>query len=112
VKQLEDRDRALQKQIADLREEVGAAKPHSRAGGGGRRGGGMAGHHGGGGQREAQGPAAGASDLQAKIDDADTSAWLAAEALLQESQRERARAIAEKYREALADAREAKRPGH
>jgi len=72
----------------------------------------MSRRHGGGGQRAAQDPAARASDLQAEIDDADTSAWLAAEALLQEPQRERARAVAEKYREALADEREAKRARH
>ncbi|HEX7488134.1 MAG TPA: hypothetical protein VF400_13085 [Anaeromyxobacteraceae bacterium] len=91
---------------------VDSAHPAGIGGGGGRRGGGgMGGHHGGGGERAAQDPAARDSDLQARIDDADTSAWLAAEALLQESQRERARAIAEKYREALADEREAKRVG-
>jgi hypothetical protein len=113
VKQLEARDGALQKEIADLRERLAAVPSRGRAGGGGRGGGGgMGGRHGGGGGRAAQDPAARASDLQAKIDDADTSAWLAAEALLQESQRERARAIAEKYREALADEREAKRVGH
>lgn len=45
--------------------------------------------------------------MQAKIDEADTAAWLGAEEILPESQREKARALAEKYREALADQREA-----
>jgi hypothetical protein len=143
VKQLEDRDSALQKQTADLRDQLEAATSRSRAGGGqkggrpsgageaappamspsdaahpedggggGRHGGGMSGRHGGGGRRAALDPGARAADLQGRIDDADTAAWLAAEPLLREPQRERARAVAEKYREALADEREAKRAGH
>jgi hypothetical protein len=73
-------------------------------------GGGLGRHGGGGGHRGAAGaserlrpdPAA----LQAQIDDADTAAWLAAESSLREPQREPARAVAERYREALADERE------
>jgi len=41
-----------------------------------------------------------------QLDNADTEAWLAAEVLLPEEKRARARDVAEKYREALADARE------
>jgi hypothetical protein len=142
VKQLEERDAALQRQIADVRERLraapsrggasegrsrdrqagageGASPPSpadaARAGdasvGRGRRGGGMGGHRGGGGGSEhpVQDPAARAAALQAQLDDADTAAWLDAEALLPEPQRDKARAIAERYREALADEREASR---
>jgi hypothetical protein len=49
--------------------------------------------------------------LQSKIDDADTAAWLAAGPLLPESRREKARDIAEKCRETLADRRESERAG-
>jgi hypothetical protein len=56
--------------------------------------------------------AARAAALQTQMDDADTAAWLDAEALLPEALREKARAIAEKYREALADARQAPSTGH
>ena len=45
-------------------------------------------------------------------DDADTAAWLSAENVLDPSRRERARDVAEKYREALADQREADRKAH
>jgi hypothetical protein len=51
-------------------------------------------------------PAGRASRLQMQLDNADTEAWLAAEVLLPEEKRARARDVAEKYREALADARE------
>jgi hypothetical protein len=145
VKQLEDRDAALQKQIAEIRSRAEATPPGDRAskgrnggrpsgsdgappplspvdaarpggfGGGGMHrgsGGGMGGHRGGAGsQHPARDPAERAAALQTRIDDADTAAWLAAEALLRESQREKARAVAEKYREALADEREAARAG-
>jgi hypothetical protein len=50
--------------------------------------------------------------MQAKIDEADTAAWLGAETLLPEPQREKARAVAEKYREALADQRAAAKERH
>lgn len=75
-------------------------------------GGGMGGHRGSAGsQHPARDPAERAAALQTQIDDADTAAWLAAEALLRESQREKARAVAEKYREELADEREAAKAG-
>jgi len=48
-------------------------------------------------------PAASVTD---RLDDADTAAFLEAERALRDPQRERAREIAESYREALADARE------
>lgn len=144
VKGLEERDAALQKQIAEMRERLGATPSPGREGGGkrgsgsagageeappmpsaevgrlggaggagGRRGGGMGGHRGGGGaaERPARDPAARAAALQEQIDDADTAAWLGAETLLREGQREKARAVAEAYREALADEREAGKGG-
>ncbi len=52
-------------------------------------------------------PASRAARLQEQLDTADTEAWLGAEALLPEGKRTKARDVAEKYREALADAREA-----
>jgi hypothetical protein len=89
------------------------AWPEGTGGAGGHRANGMGGRRGLGGRSAGnpRDPAARAAALQAEIDDADTAAWLSAEALLQESQRERARDIAEKYREALADEREARRAG-
>ena len=48
-------------------------------------------------------PAASVTD---RLDDADTAAFMEAERALRDPQRERAREIAESYREALADARE------
>ena len=51
-------------------------------------------------------PAGHAARLETELNNADTEAWLAAEVLLPENKRVRARDVAEKYREALADARE------
>lgn len=72
--------------------------------------------HGGGGYRRsrpaghpARDPAARAAELRRRLDDADTAAWLEAEDLLREPHREPARQIAEKYREALADERDAEK---
>lgn len=143
VSQLEERDAALQKQVAELRQQLAATSSHrggdwrgaeqplpgpsavgsaplsptaaalpEGSSGGGHRGGGT-GRHGGSGRGApaTQDPAARAASLQSKIDDADTAAWLAAEAVLPEAKREQARDVAEKYREALADEREAARAG-
>jgi uridine phosphorylase len=44
--------------------------------------------------------------LETRLDDADTAAFLKAEAVLTPGQRERARAIAESYREKLFERRE------
>lgn len=137
VKQLEERDAALQKQLTELRGRYPAmgfrgrdagwqpgdgvtppmspttpAQPDGTGGGGGHRGG-MS-HRLGSGGRGGAAPdaAARAAALQTQMDDADTAAWLDAEALLPEALREKARAIAEKYREALADARQAPSTGH
>jgi len=134
VKQLEEREAALQRQLAEIRTSFaappkvergdregpeGKAGPASRSGGGpgspgeGRGGGGRHGNRGGGGARPAPGesPAARATELRQRLDDADTAAWLGAEQLLPEGLREPARAVAERYREALADQREAERRG-
>jgi hypothetical protein len=141
-RELERRDDALAKQQDDLREQFPAshrgggsgaggqrpgqaergAQPLSPTasalpegtGGGGRRGGGPGGGHRGEGRSSAgaQDPAARAAALQSKLDDADTAAWLSAENVLDPSRRERARDVAEKYREALADQREADRKAH
>lgn len=70
--------------------------------GGGRHGGNRSGWQG-------QDPATRAAALQSRLDDADTAAWLSAETVLAESRREKARDVAEKYREELADQREAER---
>jgi hypothetical protein len=136
VKQLEERDAALQRQLAEIRERFGQAQrlpggqgrprpagppdgssplpsPAERArdpaagpvpGGGGGRGRHAGGRRGAQGGREDR-----AGELQRRLDDADTEAWLAAESVLAERQRDPARAVAERYREALADEREAAR---
>jgi hypothetical protein len=86
------------------------ARPPGMGGGGGRGGGGMGrgsglgGLHGG--ARGAEETSA-TEQVQAKLDDADTQAFLKGEALLQEPQKEPARVIASKYREALFNYREA-----
>lgn len=94
--------------------EVGPGQGAGPGGGPGprgrfRAGGGHGGRRSGGG-RLAQDPAARAAELRRRLDDADTAAWLEAETLLRESHREPARAVAEKYREDLADERDAERP--
>jgi hypothetical protein len=142
VRQLEERDEALQKQLAEIREQ-GTASAHAGAGAGrtgarsslpssdtaqplsptaaalpqGMGAGGYRGGRGGGGRSggrsapAAQDPGAWAKALQSKLDDADTSAWLSAEEVLAESRREKAREVAEKHREALADQRDVVRAG-
>jgi hypothetical protein len=77
-------------------------------GSGGRAGGGRygGGRHGTAGGHAVEDPSTRGVDLQHRLDDADTQAWLEAESVLAEWQREPARAVAEKYREALADQRE------
>jgi hypothetical protein len=135
IRELGHRDAALQKQFADLREQFApsatparrqtngeAGSPAGRspasttipdAPGGSPLGG--HGHRGGGWHRSDRGdtgarsvdPATRASELQGKMNDADTAAWFSAEAVLTEAQREPARAVAARYREMLADAREA-----
>jgi hypothetical protein len=107
VSELERRDETLQKQIEEIR---AAALPEGSSGGG-HRGGGLGGGRpaGGRGSATARDPSARAASLQSRLDDADTAAWLSAESVLAEARREKARDVAEKYREALADEREAKR---
>ncbi len=140
VGQLEERDAALQKLAAELRQRSGAppapahgrdreartvdrptgaeggtpppmgpasaARPEGLGAGGGHRGSGRGGRRPDGEGSATKSPAERATALQTQLDDADTAAWLAAEPLLRESKREAARAVAEKYREALADQRE------
>jgi hypothetical protein len=91
---------------------VAAARPEGSGGGGGggRHGGGAGGHRGGEGEHARQDPAARAASIQAQMDAADTEAWLAAESVLRAAQRDPARAVAERYREALADEREKAKP--
>jgi hypothetical protein len=134
VKQLEDRDAALQKQFADIRARAApagrargtgglpatqppsagdgaapAATPNdspspSGSGAGSHRGSGMGRHaRNGTGQGSGQEPTSRTASLQTQLDDADTAAWLGVEPLLPEALRDKARAFAEKYREALAD---------
>jgi hypothetical protein len=149
VKRLEERDAVLQKQLAEIRERLGAPErrdqgregagsaPHRSAdvppqppspadmareggssggspgaGGGHRGGGGHGGQRGSWASRSAQDPAARAAELQRRLDDADTAAWLEAENLVREPQREPAREVAEKFREALADERDAESRRH
>ncbi len=136
VMQLEARDAALQMQIVELRQRLATPRAPGRSpdgrsatpdegrpsplsptagaertgGGSGRHGGEPGGRHGE--ERSGmppQDPTARAAALQSRIDDADTAAWLSAESVLEASQRERAREVAEKYRETLADEREADR---
>lgn len=136
VKQLEEREAALQRQLGEIRQGSGARPPGgpgqpegradrggagsrpgddhapaSEARGGQGRGGGRHGSRGAGRAAPADSPAARSAELQQRLDDADTAAWVAAEELLPEAQREPARAVAERYREALADQREAERRG-
>jgi hypothetical protein len=90
------------------------AIPGDRSAGAGARGGAGVG---GGGRKpsktpgagttgDAQDPATRAAALQRQLDDADTRAWLEAEARLPPEMQERARAIAARYREALGSQRE------
>ncbi len=139
VSELERRDEALEKQAARIREEFAASshKPGNSGRGGERSGpspdgmgkplaptaaalpegsgaGGRGGkhHNGAGGSRSSSGsqdPAARAAAMQSRLDEADTAAWLAAETVLAESRREKARDVAEKYREAVADRRDTER---
>ncbi len=144
VKRLEERDAALQKRLAEIREQSGAAESrgpgkagrgstarpsadapappsspsdpaHDGAGsgsyGGGRHrgGGGYGGHRTEKASRPGQDPGTRAAQLQQRLDDADTAAWLEAETLLEKPHREPARDVAETYREALADQRDAER---
>lgn len=91
---------------------IAAAQPEGTSGGG-RRGGGWGGGRRNAGKRapDARDQTARTASLQSKLDDADTAAWLSAEAVLGESRREKAREVAERYREQLADRREAARGG-
>jgi len=86
------------------------------ASGAGRMGGGRGMGMGGGHRRGSMGGgAAGDSkhpDPESRMDENDTDAYFDAEALLSESQRPRAREIAEEYREQLYDYREAVRAKH
>jgi hypothetical protein len=122
VKQLEERDGALQREYAELRERLEQptpAAPGRPRGEGGLQPatGGRGGLHGGsgpkaerdepGGKRGA-GPLARAEELRRRLSDADTAAWLGAEEVLTEGQREPAREVAAKYRERLADEQEAR----
>jgi hypothetical protein len=133
VAELERRDEALQKQLGEIRDEL-PASPHPGAGarrsapedrrsqplspsaaalpqGAGRgvgRGGGRAG--GGSGPKERD-PADRGAQLQSRLDDADTAAWLSAETTLDPSRREKAREVAAAYREQLADRRDAEHAG-
>ena len=128
VSELEKRDEALQKQVAKIREEFPGSSHGSGGPGGTGAGpspmaappeGGGGGHHGGGGggrHHDGSGGSSGRQDsagrgavLRSRLDDADTTAWLAAETVIAESRREKARDVAERYREALADRREAER---
>ena len=135
VAELEKRDGALQKQLAEIRDSVDAssgpgsgsrrsgadrgsqplspsasALPEGAGRGGGRGGGWGGGRRGGGsGPREDRDPAVRAAQLQARLDDADTAAWLSAETVLDQSRRDKAREVAARYREQLADRREAER---
>ena len=76
--------------------------------GGGMRGGGMRGAGAPPGPRGANGSGGGES-IQDRLAANDTKAYLDAEALLDERQRERARELASDYREKLYDRREADR---
>ena len=132
VAELERRDEALQKQLDDIREQLGApsrpgasarrsapadraAQPPSPSAAalpeGAGRGGRGGGRRGGGSGPEGRDPSARAAQLQSRLDDADTAAWLSAEASLDASRREKAREVAAAYREQLADRREAERAG-
>lgn len=122
---LEELDLQREKQAAAYRDEVPKAEPKKgdasssggRRGGseggmgggiGGGMGGGMGGGRRGGGQPvETRGPSSEerAKAAEKKIDDLDTAAYLEAEKALSDGQRERAREVAEKYREDLAERR-------
>jgi hypothetical protein len=72
------------------------------------RGGARGGRHG---RREKGADAPAPADRESAWNDADTAAYLRAEAILRPDQRDAAREIAEGYREALYDVRAAERPG-
>lgn len=76
--------------------------------GGGRSGGGLSGGPAGGG-RGMRGPPAEMEAIETKLDDADTQAFFAAEAVLTPAQLELARKFASAYREALFNWRQALR---
>ena len=135
VAELERRDEALQKRLDELRDSIAAspgsgarrsapvdrgsptlspsaAAPPQGAGRDSGRGGGWGGgRRGGRSAPEERDPAARAAQLQSKLDDADTAAWLSAETALDVSRRVSAREVAERYREQLADRREAEAAG-
>ncbi|HTN52375.1 MAG TPA: hypothetical protein VML50_08245 [Anaeromyxobacter sp.] len=112
VARLEEAERGLEKELAAVpgsrpAAPVGApageaARPPGRGHGGG--GGEGQGKHGGRGQGSP-----GGQDPDQRRDDADTRAFLQVEEVFRPEQRERAREIAEAYREARYDAREAAR---
>ncbi len=61
------------------------------------------------GRDASKGSRGGGANVDRALDDADTAAFLEAEKIFRDGQRERAREVAEKYREDLFDAREAAR---
>jgi hypothetical protein len=88
---------------------AGAAAGGSRMGGGGGMGRGMRGGRRMAGGRPGAGEVRQGTPLEQRLDDLDTEAYLHAESVLTEAQQGPAREIAEQYREALADRREAAR---
>lgn len=85
--------------------EPGIGRNPAALGGGGKRGGG---HHRDG--EERSNPVRKAADPEQTWDDDDTAAYLEAENVLRIDQRDRARAIAEEYREKLYEVRATRRP--
>jgi hypothetical protein len=127
VRDLERRDEALQREQGDIRERfsVPAGDPSAKSplsfkgpgsgGGQGNPGGGTGGAPGGRGghgkgtqgqKPKSDGPGDRATRLAEELDTADTRAWLEAAAKLPPQLQDKATAVAEKYREELAEQRE------
>jgi len=122
VKELERIDAELHKRNEQTRKEFGerpgattTESPATRERPPGRRRGftGPGGEPGGSRSAYASDRARGASRsaLERALDDNDTQAFLTAEPLLREAQRDRAKDVAESYREALFESREQQRSG-
>jgi hypothetical protein len=114
VGEMEQLDRQREAENAAVREEMakktrqGQVAPSSNSSSGGMRGGGM---HGG--MRGGRSPGLGggkegdrAATLEDRFDENDTKAYLDAEGVLTDGQKERAREIASDYREQLYERRE------
>jgi len=109
ISRLEQLDRELARKQEALRSEAAPSRDGTERrppGDGAPRGGARGGGGGRGGRKPPGAEAKAAKPLQQQLDDADTAAFLEAEALLRVEQRDPAREIAERHREQVYDQRE------